>query len=203
MTASPPGASSRLLDSGELTRTVRRLAHEVRERHPGLVGVLLAAVCEGGVPLGRRLRADLAELGEPEPPLLALDVRDYRDDRPRPARPVAGALSAVPPDGRGGVPTPARVEAAIVVLVDDVIHTGRTLRAALDLLADHGRPAAVEPLVLVDRGHRELPLRATYVGRNLPVATGAWVEVLWDPSGPGVWLVEPQPASLRGGGPSA
>ncbi|MEA2671516.1 MAG: pyrimidine operon attenuation protein / uracil phosphoribosyltransferase [Chloroflexota bacterium] len=203
MTALPSGASSRLLDSGELTRTVRRLAHEVRERHPGLAGVVLAAVCDGGVPLGRRLRAELAELGEPEPPLLALDVGDYRDDRPRPARPVAGALSRVPPAGRDGVPTSVRVEAAIVVLVDDVIHTGRTLRAALDLLADHGRPAAVEPLVLVDRGHRELPLRATYVGRNLPVAAGAWVEVLWDPSGAGVWLVEPQPASLRGGGPVA
>ncbi|HEY0410229.1 MAG TPA: phosphoribosyltransferase family protein, partial [Candidatus Dormibacteraeota bacterium] len=144
---------------------------------------------------------ELAELGEPEPPLLALDVRDYRDDRPRPARPVAGALRRVPPAGRDGVPTPVRVEAAIVVLVDDVIHTGRTLRAALDLLADHGRPAAVEPLVLADRGHRELPLRATYVGRNLPVAAGAWVEVRWDPSGAGVWLVEPQPASLRGGEP--
>jgi pyrimidine operon attenuation protein/uracil phosphoribosyltransferase len=201
MTALPSGASSRLLDSGELTRTVRRLAHEVRERHPGLVGVVLAAVCDGGVPLGRRLRTELAELGEQEPPLLALDVRDYRDDRPRPARPVAGALSRVPPAGRDSVPASVRVEAAIVVLVDDVLHTGRTLRAALDLLADHGRPAAVEPLVLVDRGQRELPLRATYVGRNLPVAAGAWVEVLWDPSGAGVWLVEPQPASLRGGGP--
>jgi pyrimidine operon attenuation protein / uracil phosphoribosyltransferase len=203
MTAPPPGASSRLLDSGELGRAVRRLAHEVRERHPGLVGVVLAAVCDGGVPLGRRLRAELAELGEPEPPLLALDVRDYRDDRPRPARPVAGALRPLPPARGGGVPVPAPVEAAIVVLIDDVIHTGRTLRAALDLLADHGRPAAVEPLVLVDRGHRELPLRATYVGRNLPVAAGAWVEVVWDPSDAGVWLVEPQPASLHGGGPLA
>ncbi len=203
MTGSPPGASSRLLDSAELTRAVRRLAHEVRERHPGLAGVVLAAVCDGGLPLAHRLRDQLAELGEPEPPLLALDVRDYRDDRPRPARPVAGALRRVPPAGGGGGGLgPARVEAATVVLVDDVIHTGRTLRAALDLLADHGRPAAVEPLVLVDRGRRELPVRATYVGRNLPVAAGSWVEVVWDPAGAGAWLVEPQPAT-PGGGPAA
>ena len=87
MTASPPQAWSRLLDAAELARTVRRLAHEVRERHPGLRGVVLAAVCDGGVPLACRVRDHLSELGEPEPPVLALDVRDYRDDRPRPARP--------------------------------------------------------------------------------------------------------------------
>jgi pyrimidine operon attenuation protein/uracil phosphoribosyltransferase len=189
MTASPPAAWTRLLDGAELARTVRRLAHEVRERHPGLPGVVLAAVRDGGVPLACRVRDQLAALGEPEPTLLALDVRDYRDDRPRPARPAAGALSQVPRVSTGGALAQVSVEAATVVLVDDVIHTGRTLRAALDLLADHGRPAAVEPLVLIDRGRRELPLRATYVGRNLPVAPGAWVEVVWDPSGTGAWLV--------------
>lgn len=202
MTASTRAAWSRLLDGDELARTVRRLAHEVRERHPGLRGVVLAAVRDGGVPLACQVRDHLAGLGEPEPPVLALDVRDYRDDRPRPARPAAGALCPLPRVSEGGATPPASVEAATVVLVDDVIHTGRTLRAALDLLADHGRPAAVEPLVLVDRGRRELPLRATYVGRNLPVAAGAWVEVVWEPSGAGAWLVEAEPATLReqGGG---
>jgi len=200
MTASPSGAWSRLLDGAELARTVRRLAHEVRERHPGLRGIVLAAVRDGGVPLACGVRDHLAGLGEPEPPLLALDVRDYRDDRPRPARPAAGALHPLPPLAAGGAPPPASVDAATVVLVDDVIHTGRTLRAALDLLADHGRPAAVEPLVLVDRGQRELPLRATYVGRNLPVAPGAWVEVVWGPADAGAWLVEPEPAAARGRG---
>ena len=197
MTASPPAAWTRLLDGAELARTVRRLAHEVRERHPGLPGVVLAAVRDGGVPLACRVRDQLSALGEPEPALLALDVRDYRDDRPRPARPAAGALSQVPRVSTGGAPPPVSVEAATVVLVVDVIHTGRTLRAALDLLADHGRPAAVEPLVLVDRGRRELPLRATYVGRNLPVAAGAWVEVVWEPASAGAWLVEPEPATLH------
>ncbi len=194
MTATASEGWTRLLDAAELDRTIRRLAHEVRERHPGLGGVVLAAVRDGGVPLACRVRDQLAALGEPEPPLLALDVRDYRDDRPRPARPAAGALTPVP-GGRAGDPPPVSVEAATVVLVDDVLHTGRTLRAALDLLADHGRPAAVEPLVLVDRGRRELPLRATYVGRNLPVAAGDWVEVVWEPWGAGAWLVEAEPAA--------
>jgi pyrimidine operon attenuation protein/uracil phosphoribosyltransferase len=199
MTA-PPATWSRLLDAAELARTVRRLAHEVRERHPGLPGVVLAAVRDGGVPLACRVRDQLSALGEPEPPLLVLDVRDYRDDRPRPARPAAGALSLLPRVSTGGAPSPVSVEAATVVLVDDVIHTGRTLRAALDLLADNGRPAAVEPLVLVDRGRRELPLRATYVGRNLPVAAGAWVEVVWELSGAGAWLVQGDPVSGEGTG---
>ena len=165
MTASPPQAWSRLLDAAELARTVRRLAHEVRERHPGLRGVVLAAVCDGGVPLACRVRDHLSELGEPEPPVLALDVRDYRDDRPRPARPAAGALSPLPRVSEGGEIPPASVEAATVVLVD--------------------------------RGRRELPLRATYVGRNLPVAAGAWVEVVWEPASAGAWLVEPEPATLH------
>ncbi|HEY6378138.1 MAG TPA: phosphoribosyltransferase family protein [Candidatus Dormibacteraeota bacterium] len=190
----PSAAGTRLMDAPTLARTITRLAHEVRERHPDLDGVLVVAVRDGGVPPARLLVTALAEAGGTAPPLFALDVAGHRDDRPRPARPRPGALVALA--AAPGAVTPAdavTVDGAIVILVDDVLHTGRTLRAALDCLADHGRPAAVEPLVLFDRGQRELPLRATYVGKNVPVAADRWVEVVArdTPSvAAGAWLVQ-------------
>jgi pyrimidine operon attenuation protein / uracil phosphoribosyltransferase len=124
--------------------------------------------------------------GRRAPDLAALDLQDYRDDRPRPARPRPGALSAV--DGTD----PPRIDGRVVVLVDDVLFTGRTLRAALDALIDEGRPATVELLVLIDRGHRELPMRATYVGKNVPTAPSERVAVrLREVDGvDGAWMVE-------------
>lgn len=182
------GTATRLMDAAALRRTVTRLAHQLREHHPGLGGVVLAAIREGGVMVAALLAAELAAQGDPAPPVLALDIAGYRDDRPRGER-RGGAATAIAVLGGGAVPA---VDGATVVLVDDVLHTGRSLRAALDLVADAGRPAAVEPLVLFDRGRRELPVRATYVGRNLPVAAGDWVEVAFDPgdeAGTGAWLV--------------
>jgi len=164
-----------LLDEQAVARTVLRLAHEVCERHPQLDTVLLAGVLTRGVPLAQRVARAIAGIGRVDVPVAQLDLDDYRDDRPRPAVPRPGALQWVAPsdDSRGAVPVDGRV----VIVVDDVFFTGRTLRAALDALADAGRPAAVEMLVLVDRGHRELPLRATYVGKNVPTAPDERVAV--------------------------
>ena len=175
----------RLLDEMAIGRAVIRLAHEIAERHDG-EAVVLAGILTRGVPLARRLARGLAALGQPAPDLAALDLTDYRDDRPRPARPRPGALRS--PDGS----EPPRIDGRAVVLVDDVLYTGRTLRAALDALMDEGRPATIEMLVLVDRGHRELPMRATYVGKNVPTAARERVAVrLREVDGlDGAWMVD-------------
>ncbi len=174
----------RLLDEMAIARAVMRMAHEIAERHDG-EPIVLAGIRTRGVPLAQRLARALATLGQPAPDLAALEIRDYRDDRPRPARPRDGALQPV--DGAGA----PRIDGRVVVLVDDVLFTGRTLRAALDALIDEGRPAAVEMLVLVDRGHRELPMRATYVGKNVPSAPRERVAVrLREVDGvDGAWMV--------------
>jgi pyrimidine operon attenuation protein/uracil phosphoribosyltransferase len=161
-----------LLDAPQLSRTLLRLAHEVMEKHADeLDNLLLAGVRTRGVPLAQRLARALQGLGAGDVPVAVLDVDDYRDDRPRPATPSGEALQYV--DG-GGVPG---VDDVAVVVVDDVFYTGRTLRAALSALHDLGRPRTVDLLVLVDRGHRELPLRATYVGKNVPTAADERVAV--------------------------
>jgi pyrimidine operon attenuation protein / uracil phosphoribosyltransferase len=123
------------------------------------------------VPLASRIALALRGLGAPDVPVAQLDIDDYRDDRPRPVMPRPGALTLV---HGGAVPC---VDGAAVIVVDDVMYTGRSMRAAMDALADVGRPASVELLVLVDRGHRELPLRPTYIGKNVPTAVDERVRV--------------------------
>jgi len=157
-----------VLSPEEIRRALSRIAHEILERTHGGEGVLLLGIPTRGVPLARRLADKIAAFEGTAVPYGSLDVTLHRDDlRLRPAR--ALQHTAVPPDG---------VDGKTVVLVDDVLFSGRTIRAALDALNDLGRPRAVQLAVLVDRGHRELPIRADYVGKNLPTAHREMVRVL-------------------------
>ncbi len=147
----------------ELQRILWRLARELQERHPGGSGITLCGIATRGVFLAARLRNLVEEQSGQRWAAVALDVGPHRDDGPRPTSP--GPWSDLLPAA-----DPGSVHDRVVVLVDDVLYHGRTGRAALAALAALGRPALVELLVVVDRGHRELPLRATYVGRNLPTS---------------------------------
>ena len=162
--ASPPARS--VLDSADIGRALTRIAHEILERNRGPDGLLLLGIPTRGVPLAQRLAARIASV-EREVPVGALDVTMYRDDlRLRPVRPLEP--TDIPAGG---------VDDRVVVLVDDVLYSGRTIRAALDALGDLGRPRAVQLAVLVDRGHRELPIRADFVGKNLPTSQQETVRV--------------------------
>ena len=156
--AEPLDDSPHLLDASAMQRITIRLAHEIAERHPQLEGVVLVGIPTRGVPLARAVATQLASLGHTPPPVAVLDPSAHRDDRPRPALPHSALYDV---DG-GSLP---RVDGSVVIVVDDVLFTGRTIRAALDALVDCGRPAAVEVLTLIDRGHRELPA-ASHVCRQ-------------------------------------
>ncbi len=192
-----PEIGTRVLDGAATWRTVRRLAHEVIERHPDVDNVVIAGIRSGGVPLAAALVAAIDDLtGARRVQLAAIDVAGYRDDAPRAMARLRGTWAALP---RRGDELPSQtapaIDSAVIVLVDDVIQTGRTLRAALDAISAHGRPAAVESAALIDRGHRELPLRPTYVGKNLPVTADDWVHVRLDSSSAdddGAFLVKRQ-----------
>jgi pyrimidine operon attenuation protein/uracil phosphoribosyltransferase len=157
-----------VLSEDDVRRAIRRIAHEIVERNQGLENVVLVGMRTRGVPLAQRLAAAIEEFeGEPAP-VGALDIGLYRDD--------IGSMEL----GRRIQPTelPMDIEGKRVVLVDDVLYTGRSIRAALDALTDFGRPASIQLAVLADRGHRELPIRADYVGKNIPTALREEVEVL-------------------------
>jgi pyrimidine operon attenuation protein/uracil phosphoribosyltransferase len=161
-------AAKAVLNSAEISRALTRIAHEILERTHGGEGVVLVGIPTRGVPIARRLAERIAQVEGHVIPCGSLDITMYRDDlRLRPAR--ALGRTDVPPEGIDGM---------IVVLVDDVLYSGRTVRAALDALNDLGRPRAVQLAVLVDRGHRELPIRPDYVGKNLPTSQREVVRVL-------------------------
>ena len=157
----PESDGSRVvLDDRDIVRALTRIAHEILERNKGADDLVLLGIPSRGVPLAHRIAERIASVEGYAVPVGSLDVTMYRDDlRLKPAR--ALLPTEIPPDG---------VDGKVVVLVDDVLFSGRTIRAALDAMADVGRPRAVRLAVLVDRGHRELPIRADFVGKNLPTS---------------------------------
>jgi pyrimidine operon attenuation protein / uracil phosphoribosyltransferase len=160
--------SKRVLEPDEIRRALTRIAHEILERTNGAGDILLLGIPTRGVPLAQRLAERASEFEGRAIPWGSLDVTMYRDDlRLRPAR--ALGRTELPPTG---------IDGQTVILVDDVLYSGRTVRAALDALTDLGRPRVVQLAVLVDRGHRELPIRADYVGKNLPTSQREQVKVL-------------------------
>jgi pyrimidine operon attenuation protein/uracil phosphoribosyltransferase len=166
---------SQVMSAADVQRALNRIAHEIAERNCGLEGVVVIGLQRGGVPLAFRLARILEEIGQASIPVGTLDVAFYRDDRR--LRPVH---EAQPTD------IPFDISGRTVVLVDDVLYTGRTARAALDALASLGRADRVQLAVLVDRGHRELPIRPDYVGKNLPTGPDEVVDV----AGDGVFIGE-------------
>jgi pyrimidine operon attenuation protein / uracil phosphoribosyltransferase len=164
-TASPAGAPDQgsdrtVLDASDISRALSRMSHEILERNKGSEGVVLLGIPTRGVPLAERIAERIAAVEGVSVPSGSLDVTMYRDDlRLKPARTL---LPTQIPEGG--------IDDMVVVLVDDVLFSGRTIRAALDALNDVGRPRAVQLAVLVDRGHRELPIRADFVGKNLPTS---------------------------------
>ena len=151
-----------VLDDTRIRRALMRIAHEIVESHTDLDSLYLVAIPNGGVPLARRLAANLESLADCRPQLGIMDTTLYRDDlatrgtRPRLRR----------------TEMPSSVDEGVVVLVEDVVNTGRTIRAAMDALMDFGRPRSVKVVALVDRGHRELPIKIDYVGKNIPTQPG-------------------------------
>ena len=186
-----PTGTGQLLDEASLGRTLVRLAHEVAERHTESDRLVLAGIRTRGVPLAERLALLIGDHTGRRPGVIAVDVTHYRDDRPRAQTPPARALTATGPD------TECRVDDAVVVLVDDVIQTGRSIRAGIDAVLGAGRPRSVELLVLIDRGQREMPLRPTFVGRNIPAAAASHIRVeMTEIDGrDGAWLVEAEQRS--------
>ncbi len=156
-----PGSGGRVvLDAAGIERAARRIAHEILERNPDPAGLALVAIVAGGVPIADLLQERIAEIANLRVPLGALDVTLYRDDV----------------IGHGSRPIPRRTRMPFqttgkrVVLVDDVVFTGRTVRAAMDAVIDFGRPEAIQVATLVDRGHRELPIQVDFVGKNIPTS---------------------------------
>jgi len=157
-----------LLDSAGIVRALKRIAHEIVERNAAAGEVVLVGIRTAGVPLAERLAGFVRDTGELKASTGAIDITLYRDD----------VFEGLPKPEVGVTTLPEHTAAGkTVILVDDVLYTGRTIRAALDALFDHGRPRSVQLLTLIDRGHRELPIQATFIGRTIPTSKREIIEV--------------------------
>src|SRR6185295_10314106 len=177
-----------ILDGDEMARIVRRMAGEIAERNRGVSDLLLVGIRTRGVPLAEALAAEIARMEGHEVPLGTLDITLYRDDL---------SVVATQPLVKETY-LPRSIDGCLVVLCDDVLYTGRTVRAALDHLVDYGRPRAVQLAVLIDRGHRELPIQADVVGRVVPTSADESVEVAFPSTDGGseqVRILERTPAA--------
>ena len=170
-----------VMNAEDLERVTRRIAHEIVERNQGIDDVIILGIPTRGKPFADRLAAELSSIESRRVRAGSLDIGLYRDD-----------LDLRPRTRLGPTIIPDDIDAKTVVLVDDVLYTGRTIRAALDALADIGRPAAVQLAVVVDRGHRQLPIRADFVGKNAPTSQGERVSVQFSEidGKDGVWIGE-------------
>jgi pyrimidine operon attenuation protein/uracil phosphoribosyltransferase len=158
-----------VMDADRMGRTLTRIAHEIVERNRGVEELALVGIRRRGVPIAQRLARSIRDINTHEIPTGALDITLYRDDLMR------HAVGPQPLVRRTEIPF--SIDDRRILLVDDVLYTGRTIRAALDALIDFGRPKSIQLVVLVDRGHRELPIKADYVGKNLPTALSQSVQV--------------------------
>jgi pyrimidine operon attenuation protein/uracil phosphoribosyltransferase len=162
-------AMPQVMDADRMARALTRIAHEILERNRGLDDIALVGIRTRGVPIARRIGRALREINGDDVAAGALDITLYRDDLMR------NAVGPQPLVRRTEIPF--SIDDRKILLVDDVLYTGRTIRAALDALIDFGRPRAIQLIVLVDRGHRELPIKADYVGKNLPTSPKQSVQV--------------------------
>jgi len=168
-----------VMSAEDLGRVTSRIAHEIVERNQGIENVLIVGIPTRGKPFADRIAAALTEIEGAEVAAGSLDIGMYRDD-----------LDTRPKTRIGPTEMPANIDGRTVVIADDVLFTGRTIRAALDALADLGRPGAVQLAVVIDRGHRQLPIRADFVGKNIPTAISERVSVRLDEidGQDGVWI---------------
>ncbi len=162
-----------IMNQEQLERTLKRMTHEIIERNPNLEDVVLAGILKKGHPIATILKENLKRFAQIDVPVHALDIWPYRDDLDAPEQPATPAVS---------------IKDKVVILVDDVLYTGRSVRAAMDALTHLGRPRQIQLAILIDRGHRELPIRADYIGKNIP--TSRQEHVIVDISKMCVWIAE-------------